>query len=97
MADKLTPEEIVRRIEVGFPGYTTVAEIWDYRFRFRFQVRSMKDRSVLLTVPDQLIHDFDTEQALEQLLNQSRKMIADKENPRPATFQTTVGSSLRGA
>lgn len=83
MSDRLTPDEIVARIEAAFPPHTTHAEIFDYRFRVRFQVRS-KDGVVLATVPDLVLHDLDTEQTLEVLLGSVRGFVEENARAKPA-------------
>ncbi len=88
-SNKLTPDEIVARIEAAFPPHTAHAEIFDYQFRVRFQVRS-KEGTILATVPDLVLHNLDTEQTLAAVLGGIQGFV--EENARAKTVSPAPGS-----
>ena len=75
--DKLTADEIKNRIEAAFPLHRTVAEVWDYDTKIRFEVTA-DNGHVLATMPALLVSDAESPANLTDILRQVKAEVDKK-------------------
>jgi hypothetical protein len=75
--DKLSANEIKTRIEAAFPMHRTVAEVWDYGDKVRFEVTA-DNGHVLATMPTPLVGDAESAAYLANVLHQVKEQVAKK-------------------
>lgn len=78
MADTLTPEEIVTRIEAGLAPYHAKARIHDYQAKVSFKVWATEGGPHLYTVPDLPVHELQSPNYLADVIDGTRREAAAK-------------------
>lgn len=72
----LTNEEICSLIEVSFPPYRCVAEIWDYGQKLRFRILDDTERPIV-TMPEVVLSSIRDLSALEFLCEAVRQRLQE--------------------
>ena len=86
--DKLTADEIKTQIEAAFPLHRTVAKIWDYDTKIRFEVTA-DNGHVLATVPTLLVSDAESPSYLADVLHQVKAEV-DKKASEPVGLDAAI-------
>lgn len=69
--------EILKKLSEAFSPYECVVEDWDYKERIKFRIYDEK-RNPIITVPELLVQDVDTEDKLNNVIDHYKDIIQNK-------------------